>query len=166
MRFIQAAPNESGAYPPIQEVSFSTLPEGCVLVPEDLDTSLFYQKAGFVVLTIQDNTVTGMAANEAAYARWQAEHPPVDPDAELAAEVRSRRDQLLAETDWTQVLDAPVDAITREAYRTYRQALRDIPEQPGFPRDVTWPELPAAVKAAPDPVDAAFDTLIGVDGNA
>lgn len=76
-------------------------------------------------------------------------------------EARAQRDKLLAETDWTQVLDAPIDATTREAYRAYRQALRDIPEQEGFPAAITWPELPKITKAAPDPVDTAVDTLLG-----
>lgn len=77
--------------------------------------------------------------------------------------VRAQRDELLADTDWTQVLDAPIDAQSREAYRTYRQALRDVPEQEGFPAAVVWPKLPEIVKAEPDPVDEAFDTLIGGD---
>ena len=76
-------------------------------------------------------------------------------------EARAQRDKLLADTDWTQVLDAPIDAATREAYRAYRQALRDIPEQEGFPETITWPELPAMNKADPDPVDTAVDTLLG-----
>ena len=76
-------------------------------------------------------------------------------------EARAQRDKLLAETDWTQVLDAPIDAETREAYRAYRQALRDIPEQEGFPAAITWPELPAVTKADPDPVDTAVDTMLG-----
>ena len=76
-------------------------------------------------------------------------------------EARAQRDKLLAETDWTQTLDAPIDAATREAYRTYRQALRDIPEQDGFPEAITWPELPAVTKADPDPVDTAVDTMLG-----
>ena len=76
-------------------------------------------------------------------------------------EARTQRDKLLADTDWTQVLDAPIDSATREAYRTYRQALRDIPEQEGFPETITWPELPSVTKADPDPVDTAVDTMLG-----
>lgn len=145
MKFIQTAPNGSGAYPPIQEASLATVPEGCALVPEDLDTSPFYKYMGFVSLTIRDGVVTALEPNEDAYAAWLAEHPPEDPDAALAAEVRAQRDKLLAETDWTQVLDAPVSAALQEEYRNYRQALRDVPEQPGFPEEIVWPELPAAV---------------------
>jgi len=56
-------------------------------------------------------------------------------------EVRLKRNLLLAETDWTQVADAPV---SQEDWATYRQALRDIPSQAGFPNEVTWPTEPVA----------------------
>ena len=78
-----------------------------------------------------------------------------------ASEVRARRDRLLADTDWTQVLDAPVSDESRAALRVYRQALRDVTAQEGFPVAVVWPELPEIVSAAPDPVDEAFDVLTG-----
>lgn len=64
--------------------------------------------------------------------------PPSVP-APTAEEVRAQRDQLLADTDWTQVADAPVVQLD---WATYRQALRDIPQQAGFPENVTWPEEP------------------------
>jgi hypothetical protein len=53
--------------------------------------------------------------------------------------VRFRRNDLLTDTDWTQVADAPVD---QAAWATYRQALRDITTQAGFPTDITWPTKP------------------------
>ena len=53
--------------------------------------------------------------------------------------VRSERDRLLAASDWTQVADAPVN---QAAWAAYRQALRDLPQQDGFPRDVIWPTTP------------------------
>ena len=56
-----------------------------------------------------------------------------------AVKVRQTRAVLLADSDWTQVADAPVD---KTAWATYRQALRDIPSQSGFPRSVTWPSTP------------------------
>ena len=96
---------------------------------------------------------------------WQGE-VTVEEGPETAEEIRARRDKLLADTDWTQTLDAPIDAATRESMRTYRQALRDVPQQDGFPADIQWPELPETVKAAPDPVDTAFDVLIGGDADA
>jgi len=60
-------------------------------------------------------------------------------DDEQATRVRADRDKRLADTDWTQVADAPVDA---SAWATYRQSLRDVPSQNGFPHEVTWPEKP------------------------
>lgn len=57
----------------------------------------------------------------------------------LTDEVRAMRDFELSRTDWTQVPDAPVD---REVWAAYRQALRDITEQPDFPHQVTWPTPP------------------------
>jgi hypothetical protein len=53
--------------------------------------------------------------------------------------IRGKRNMLLAQSDWTQVADAPVDKAT---WAAYRQALRDVPAQAGFPHDVTWPEQP------------------------
>jgi hypothetical protein len=60
-------------------------------------------------------------------------------DAEVAKGIRAERNRLLSESDWTQVLDAPVD---QDAWATYRQALRDITSQEGFPHSVVWPTKP------------------------
>ncbi len=60
-------------------------------------------------------------------------------DAAQATAVRADRDRRLADSDWTQVADAPVD---KAAWATYRQELRALPEQTGFPWDITWPSKP------------------------
>lgn len=57
----------------------------------------------------------------------------------LASYVRSVRASKLASTDWTQLPDAVVNS---NSWAEYRQQLRDITLQPGFPRDVEWPEEP------------------------
>lgn len=57
----------------------------------------------------------------------------------LADAIRDKRNALLSGTDWTQTTDAPLAETEIERYRTYRQALRDIPEQAGFPYNVNWP---------------------------
>ena len=57
----------------------------------------------------------------------------------LASEARAKRNELLAASDWTQVLDAPVD---QTAWAIYRQELRDITTQPGFPENINWPMQP------------------------
>lgn len=56
--------------------------------------------------------------------------------------IREKRNKLLAECDWTQVPDAPLDDKRREAWRQYRQALRDIPQRFERADDVAWPECP------------------------
>jgi hypothetical protein len=79
--------------------------------------------------------------------------PVVKDESELIAEVRAeleeglrlQRNLILKNTDWTQVEDAPVD---RAAWAAYRQALRDLPEQEGFPESVVWPEIPNEVIAS------------------
>lgn len=58
-------------------------------------------------------------------------------DAEQAKAVRTDRDQRLKDSDWTQGKDIP-DAIS-QPWAIYRQALRDVPSQTGFPWDVQWP---------------------------
>jgi hypothetical protein len=58
---------------------------------------------------------------------------------ELASNLREQRNALLSASDWTQVADAPVD---QAAWATYRQALRDITAQEGFPHSVNWPVNP------------------------
>lgn len=57
-----------------------------------------------------------------------------------AREMRDKRDRLLAESDWTQLLDTP--QATQVAWAAYRALVRDVTKQPGFPFDITWPTKP------------------------
>ena len=52
---------------------------------------------------------------------------------------RFKRNDLLAETDWR----ASSDVTISDEWRTYRQALRDVPSQAGFPNTITWPTKPS-----------------------
>jgi hypothetical protein len=60
-------------------------------------------------------------------------------DTEQAKSVRTTRDEKLKNSDWTQVADAPVD---KTVWATYRQELRDLTKQSGFPWEVTYPTQP------------------------
>ncbi len=80
--------------------------------------------------TTVDGVTTTKAEHEAAY---QAQ-----VDADESASVRRKRDNLLSETDWMGMSDVTMSA----GWTTYRQALRDIPAQSGFPHTVTWPTEP------------------------
>ena len=77
-------------------------------------------------------------------ADWVVEDTPVvelDPEPEPLSEaetVRAKRDALLAASDHM----ALADRITNE-WRVYRQSLRDVPAQSGFPNTVSWPDIPS-----------------------
>ena len=60
-------------------------------------------------------------------------------DAEQAKAVRQTRTEKLKDSDWTQIADSTAD---KAAWATYRQALRDITAQSGFPWTITWPDAP------------------------
>ena len=71
------------------------------------------------------------AADEAVYKAMK--------DAECAASVRRQRTEKLKDCDWTQIADSTAD---KTAWATYRQQLRDITAQSGFPWTITWPDAP------------------------
>ena len=59
-----------------------------------------------------------------------------------ASNVRSERDKLLSASDWTQSPDSPLSDDEKSSWATYRQELRDVTEQAGFPTDINWPSAP------------------------
>lgn len=61
------------------------------------------------------------------------------PDEVVWPSIRAKRDALLVQSDWTQLPDVPLP--TKEAWATYRQALRDITQQPD-PHNIIWPTPP------------------------
>lgn len=74
--------------------------------------------------------------------------PPVPTTEELAASVRAERDKRITATDYLVMPDYPLDTDKLEEIKAYRQALRDIPQQPGFPwngpddQACPWPVIP------------------------
>ena len=83
----------------------------------------------FVLLSAEEN-----AARDAEDAAWTA-----DANNRAAARVREERNRLLAETDYLALSDVTMS----DAWKTYRQNLRDIPAQSGFPNSVTYPTKPS-----------------------
>jgi hypothetical protein len=72
--------------------------------------------------------------------RWVVDYTVEDKPQDQAQEaVRGKRDRLIVDTDWMALSDSP--AMTAE-WATYRQALRDVPAQTGFPYAVAWPTKP------------------------
>lgn len=86
-----------------------------------------------VITNAQTGEVTQRPLTEAEIAALQ---PTTE---QLAAEARAQRNALLSASDWTQVADAPVD---QTAWAAYRQELRDITSQEGFPEAINWPAAP------------------------
>ena len=74
---------------------------------------------------------TTAAEQEAAYKAAK--------DAEQAKSIRNTRTEKLKDCDWTQLADSTAD---KAAWATYRQALRDITAQAGFPWTIDWPDTP------------------------
>jgi hypothetical protein len=69
--------------------------------------------------------------------------PEPEPTPEpTAATVRDDRNSRLAASDWTVLTDAQLSAAQKTAWKVYRQALRDVPAQAGFPLQIDWPIAP------------------------
>ena len=84
-------------------------------------------------LTVAELSAEEQAAFDATQAAYEA-----GADDRAASQVRKERNQKLAATDWR----ASSDLTLSTEWSNYRQALRDIPSQAGFPNTVTWPEEP------------------------
>ena len=85
-----------------------------------------------------EGNVPFTAEEEAEWDAMQAAYAAA-ADTRKAEEVREERNQLLSETDWM----AGSDVTMTDEWRTYRQALRDVPSQESFPNDITWPTKPS-----------------------
>ena len=64
------------------------------------------------------------------------------PDEVKWDRIRTKRNQLLGESDYIILADAPVDGTQKQEWTTYRQALRDIPQDYDSPNEVVYPDKP------------------------
>lgn len=96
-------------------------------VPDGIELAYAYVDSDGVV------QMDHAAASEAAVARSNQQW----------ADLRAKRDALLAACDWTQIADSPLSDEVKAAWRTYRQALRDLPENTQDPAVVSWPVAPS-----------------------
>jgi hypothetical protein len=72
---------------------------------------------------------------------WQTNEPELTYG-ELCWRVRSRRDKYLQLSDKYMLLDYPITEQKRQEWADYRQQLRDLTGQTGYPTDVIWPTMP------------------------
>jgi len=100
----------------------------------------------------------------------QSELDELEAQAEAAdldmSMVRGQRDGLLRSTDWTQLGDATLGDHTAEEWRTYRQALKDIPQNHTRVSTVVWPETPPeeAARLLQETAQAAYDAVVESGG--
>ncbi len=106
MTIIQINANENGGRPPMQSWNGAP-PEGYALVPDTINTSVFYDFMGFVTLELDGSTVTSMTGNQEALDAYKASLPePVEPPptteervAALEAENKLLKEQVSAQAD-------------------------------------------------------------------
>lgn len=110
----------------------------------DFDNNGIYEKAEYtarpgaggicdsVINDIKNNNFSGPILNF---------NPIIEDNTiSLARTIREQRNYLLSKTDWTQLPDVPPG--TKAKWSVYRQKLRDITNQIGFPKNIIWPEEP------------------------
>jgi hypothetical protein len=110
-----------------------------------IDCEINHPIYGWIPFTCDPNDTGAQFDTAALFAKMQPHAapyaPPPPPSAEQrASEIRTERNRLLTASDWTQLPDV-LEAL-RSAWAIYRQALRDIPQQSGFPEHVVWPSKP------------------------
>lgn len=110
----------------------------------DTDTTGYVETALTGLLYFDGDTVVAAGTQPTPHHTFNYATKQWEPDTTLAdANARQQRARFLAQSDWTQLPDVPL--ATKEDWAIYRQALRDITEQPGYPLDVVWPESPSPV---------------------
>lgn len=121
-----------------KDIHHEVLPEGIVFVHEesvpDFDSTT--HKLVRSDLFEKDNKTWGYRYEAVALSK--AERDEVAK--EIATNVRAQRDSLLSACDWTQSADAPL--AVKKVWAAYRQKLRDVTSQKGFPHKIVWPEIP------------------------
>jgi len=105
---------------------------GYVLVQDTTET----QNEGDVLVADKDQS-----GNVVASWMSQADYTVIVNNRLAGAVARAKRNKLLAECDWTQAKDVP--DLTSSKWTEYRQALRDITSQEGFPTNINWPQSPS-----------------------
>jgi len=106
-------------------------------LPVRIDEGAVNEKFSGSMFVINPNEVVEVKL----WVKYTAEEK-AEIDKQKATQVRSQRSVKLAECDWTQLNDTPLDNPAKVEWTTYRQALRDITAQAGFPHNVVWPVKP------------------------
>ena len=89
-------------------------------------------------------TITDFTPWQSAITEYDETHAPFPTASAESAEVtlRSQRDSKLADSDWTVLTDSPLSTSKKTEWKTYRQALRDLPANTSNFSNPTWPTEP------------------------
>jgi hypothetical protein len=118
--------SENGFY--LKEVHKNKIPEDAILISEDTYKEVMSQQlAGKKIVPGENGQPIAV------------ERDPIIPTWD---DIRSERNKLLRESDWVVLADSNPRP-TKEAWLTYRQNLRDIPQQYSDPSEIIWPQKPA-----------------------
>ncbi len=129
---------QSGFSSELSEVAPKDIPSGCGVYYGAVDITDQYHD-------VVNNRPVSMGAKPSDFYKFDFSSKQWVPDsAEAARTARARRDALLQQSDWTDTASAPA-RLGQELYdqwQTYRQALRDVTAQPGYPFNIIWPTPP------------------------
>jgi hypothetical protein len=112
-----------GSYSGPERMLAPNTPEGCAALPRTADPAE----------TLRVDIETGELV---------AYEPPEPSEEAIAASARATRDGRLRDSDWVVVLASERARAMPKEWADYRQALRDVPQQPGFPSAIQWPAPP------------------------
>ena len=103
----------------------------------DLSEKEFKVSSSFTWVDCDNTVKTGYTYDNS---KFTAPSEPTISDKDLETIVRTERNMLLQQSDWTQSRDV---TLSNDAdWKTYRKSLRDVPSQSGFPKTITWPTAP------------------------
>jgi hypothetical protein len=122
----------SGSVP---DVSIQKVPEGFALILQQSNPSTDYVVDGKVI-PLPPKPTTGAYVFDYSQQKW------VEDTKEQESEVLAKRNSLLQQSDWTQIPNNPLTAEQQQLWAIYRQELRDVTSQSGYPFNVIWPTPP------------------------
>jgi hypothetical protein len=122
--------NPKGRVLRTSEVEFKFTPEGKQVVELTDEQAEQVESSNEALFLFEGNLITFKAK------RW-AKNPE-----SVKASLRPERDRLLAGSDWTQLIDSPLDEIARDAWAVYRQDLRDLTDNVDENGEVEFPVQP------------------------
>lgn len=97
---------------------------------------------GFICQTVKADYLSGKFTEIQECPQWKLD---IEKDI-LCSDIKDKRNTLLSATDYLTNNDYPLSEEQKDEIRQFRQLLRDIPQQSGFPENVVWPIVPDCIK--------------------